>query len=107
MNGHSSVLQHWSRPGIIVMVISILLLWTALAYRSHWHAQQELMALPRQERASLYKRTLATVQATCLHPNGSAISDFCRSQATLLPEFPECDDACQHTCQQLRPRPTK
>jgi hypothetical protein len=50
--------------------------------------------LPADERAALYERTLANVRTVCASPD-LALHEYCREQARILLEFPECDEACR------------
>lgn len=53
-----------------------------------------LRALPQSERLGLYHRTLENLHAICEPVPGRSFREFCRAQAALILELPECDDAC-------------
>ena len=67
----------------------------------------ELRGLPLAERATLYERTLGSLNSTCMHTSSEALVSYCREQAQFLARFPECNNSCQQTCHQFFPRPTK
>lgn len=56
--------------------------------------QRAIRNLPADERAALYRRTRANVETVCASQD-LALEEYCRDQARLLLEFPECDDACR------------
>jgi len=70
-------------------------------------SQQELLALPSQQRHALYVHTLETLETVCSHAQGPDLSEYCREQAQFIVRFPECGANCQATCRRLAPRPTK
>ena len=61
---------------------------------SLWSEQRAIRSLPEGERVALYERTLANLQSVCASPD-PALADYCREQARILLEFPECDEACR------------
>ena len=70
-------------------------------------SQQELLALPSQERHSLYAHTLETLETVCMHAQGPDLSEYCREQVQFIARFPECGVNCQELCRKLAPRPSK
>jgi hypothetical protein len=56
-------------------------------------APTELRRLPSQERAALAERTLANLRDICR--GNDRPRDFCRDQANLLLDLPECGQACR------------
>ncbi len=50
--------------------------------------------LPPDARKAVYARTLENVRSVCKTPD-LALEEYCREQAALLLEFPECDDPCR------------
>ena len=56
--------------------------------------QRAIGNLPEAERVALYERTLANVQSVCVSPD-LALDEYCRDQARILLEFPECDADCR------------
>lgn len=70
-------------------------------------SQQELLALPNQQRHTLYAHALETLETVCIHAQGPDLSEYCREQAQFIAHFPECGVNCQEICRKLAPRPTK
>jgi hypothetical protein len=58
---------------------------------------REIRALPAEQRQGLYRRTLENLKTICDPAPGRSMREFCRSQATLALQFPECDDDCRRT----------
>ncbi len=52
-----------------------------------------LRRLPAEQRVALVDRTLQNLRDVCR--GGGRPREFCRDQATLLVELPECQGACQ------------
>lgn len=55
--------------------------------------RRAIRRLPEAARTAAYERTLENVRTVCAAPE-LALEDYCREQAVLLLEFPECDEAC-------------
>jgi cytochrome b pre-mRNA-processing protein 3 len=102
----SSCAEPSLRYGVIAAVAVLLAIGANWTW-SRWQARAELLALPTIERHMLYERTLETLNGVCKHAHGNDLSDYCREQVRFISRFPECDDACQTTCRQLSPRPTR
>jgi hypothetical protein len=63
-----------------------------------WSATAEsraIRALPEAERRGLYRRTMENLETICEPAATRAMRDFCREQAQLAAQFPECDPSCQ------------
>lgn len=56
--------------------------------------QRALRDLPAAERAALYERTRANLESVCASSD-LALDEYCREQARILLELPECDGACR------------
>jgi hypothetical protein len=71
----------------------------ALAIAGVWYQRSEetraLRALPPAARVGLYERTLATLKSICDPAPGRSFREFCRAQAALIIELPECDAPCR------------
>jgi len=50
--------------------------------------------LPSDERAVVYFDTMRGFEVTCVPPRAQ-LNEYCRSQATFLVNFPECDERCR------------
>jgi hypothetical protein len=70
-------------------------------------SQQELLALPSQQRHALYVHTLETLETVCMHAQAPDLRGYCREQAQFIVGLPECGASCQEVCRRLAPRPTK
>jgi hypothetical protein len=74
----------------------ILLLLLAGAYLSSFVGLRTPMRdLPEPQRKLLFERTQATVRDVCAPGVAESIHAFCRQQAELLLQFPECEADCQ------------
>ena len=58
------------------------------------------------QRAALYAKTLEAVRTTCV-PVTAATESYCRDQANLLLDFPECDAECVRLARQVRREPRR
>lgn len=58
---------------------------------------REIRALPPAQRQGLYQRTMENLKTVCDPAPGRSMREFCREQATLALQFPECDDDCRRT----------
>ncbi len=70
-------------------------------------SERELRALPAAERQALYRHTLGGLSSGCSNPASPHPSEFCREQAQLLLQFPECDASCRTLAQPWLPQPTR
>ena len=70
-------------------------------------SQQELLALPSQQRHALYVHTLETLETVCMRTQGPDLTEYCREQARFIVRLPECGATCQEICRRLAPKPTK
>ena len=68
--------------------------------------RQAVRDLPTQDRLAMFGRTLESVRSVCV-PARSGLEGYCRSQATLLLEFPECDADCVGLVHRARGEPTR
>jgi len=57
-------------------------------------------------RAEMFQRTLESVRSACFPPK-AGVESYCRDQALLLLEFPECDPACVALARKVRNEPTR
>jgi hypothetical protein len=84
---------------LVVSVVLGLFLW----WWSEGAEERAIRELPERERRALFLRALENVKSVCQAPE-SAMQDFCRNQARMVLEFPECDETCQGVAQaQLQP----
>jgi hypothetical protein len=81
------------RPRSMLLALSLLI---AIGVWIWWQGSERraIRNLPVYERAALYQRTLANVKTVC-GSSDLALEEYCRDQARLLLEFPECDDVCR------------
>ena len=79
---------------LVVSVVLGLFLW----WWSERAQERAIHELPEQERQALFLRTIENVKSVCRAPE-SAMQDFCRNQARMALEFPECDETCQGLAQ--------
>jgi hypothetical protein len=84
-----------------IWVIAALLLGMAAL----WAWQVHLRArAPNPQRVELFNRTYASVLESCRPPK-AALEAYCRDQATLLLDYPECDEACVALVREIRREP--
>jgi len=87
---------------VLLVVASVglaLLLWLW----SESAQERAIRDMPAPERRALFLRTLENLKSVCKAPEG-AMQDFCRNQARLVLDFPDCDDSCRRLAQeQLQP----
>jgi hypothetical protein len=100
--------RFFSRKVVAFAIIALAAVASAVGVVAYQRSEAaEVRSLPSAERATLYERTLETLNSTCAHTRGEALVGYCREQAEFLARFPECNDDCQQTCRQFFPRPTK
>lgn len=81
-------LAKWLGLAVATAGVVVILVWNAGAER------RGIRALPAQERQTLYRRTLDDLRTVCAAPDDD-LHSFCRRQANLALEFPDCDGDCQ------------
>jgi len=75
-----------------------------------WSATAEdraLRALPEPERRGLYRRTMDNLQTICEPAAPRSMRDFCRAQAELVAQLPDCDGSCQEIASRHLGLPTR
>jgi len=75
-----------------------------------WSATAEdraLRALPEPERRGLYRRTMDNLETICEPAAPRSMRDFCRAQAQLAAQLPDCDDSCQDIARRHLGLPTR
>lgn len=85
--------------------LTSLALLAALALAILWQAASKTRARD-PHRVEMYQRTLETVRSSCAEPK-PALKSYCRDQAALLLEFPECDPECVSLVRRVRGEPTR
>lgn len=80
---------------LVLSVVVGLLLW----WWSEGAEERAIRELPEPARRALFLRTIENVKSVCRAPEG-AMQEFCRDQAHMLLEFPECDETCQSLAQE-------
>jgi hypothetical protein len=75
----------------------LLVLATGYVWWSGGGEGREIRDLPPAQRHALYERTMENLKTVCDPAPGRSVREFCRGQAALALEFPECDDACRTT----------
>jgi len=86
----------WLVVGLLVLAIAGVLVWQLAARRGS----------PNPHRVEMYQRTLATVRDSCSPPKPD-LEGYCRDQAALLLEFPECDADCVALVRAIRHEPAR
>ena len=64
-------------------------------------------ALSREQRSPLYDRGMLTLAESCGGPGATSIAGFCRHQAELLVQLPECRDECVELARRHLPHATR
>jgi hypothetical protein len=97
-------MRRWTIVAISLVGLAVALLWW-------WWQQTEqgraLRALPPADRVGLYERTLENLKTVCDPAPGRSVREFCREQATIILELPECDGACRALAQRHLSVPIK
>jgi hypothetical protein len=57
--------------------------------------ERAIRGLPEAERVELYRRTQEDLRTLCEPVRAARLDDHCRSQASFIVKFPECDDTCR------------
>jgi len=88
-----------ARRALLAAIAAGTLLALAAGYRwwSSGGEGREIRALPPAQRQSLYRRTMENLTTICDPAPGRSMREFCRAQAALALEFPECDDECRRS----------
>jgi hypothetical protein len=84
------------------IVVSVFAWW--------WSATAEdraVRALPEPERRGLYRRTLENLKTICEPAAPRSMREFCRAQADLATQLPECDPSCQEIAHRHLTLPTR
>ena len=63
--------------------------------------------IPEDRRAPLYDRGMLTLAESCGGPGATPIAGFCRHQAELLVQLPECLDECLALARRHLPHATR
>ena len=64
-------------------------------------------ALPELERRGLYRRTMENLETICEPAAPRSMRDFCRAQAELAMQLPDCDQGCQEIARRHVALPTR
>ena len=83
----------WRSRLPLLASFGVALLGAALWFLTAQTGSTALRRLPAAERAALVERTLTNLNELC--QGGERPREFCREQASLLLELPECADACR------------
>lgn len=90
----AAVTRSWPLP--VTLALGALMVAIALMFAAAERAEREAIeSLPAAERQALYERIRVTLASSCAPqtaPRG--LDDFCRAQAELITQFPECDERC-------------
>jgi hypothetical protein len=86
-----------SALGGAALLAGVLAIATGYWWWSSGGEGREIRDLPAAQRHALYQRTLENLKTICDPAPGRSVRDFCRNQAGLALQFPECDDDCRRT----------
>jgi hypothetical protein len=81
-------IRHWTVLGLTGLALALYWLWSATG---EWRAVRQI---PPEERAALQQGALEALRTVCARGD-PALDDYCRAQARLLLDLPECDAACR------------
>lgn len=79
---------HWILPGLAVVGLALYWLWNVSAER------RAIRALTPEQRAALHQSALESLKTACSSADPS-LDDYCRAQARVLLDLPECDALCR------------
>jgi hypothetical protein len=92
---------------VLVALVSLLAAPLAFYLAGESGAQRSIAGLTPSVRAAVFQRAFEDVRETCRLPGGSAdgaLRDWCRSTASFVVLFPECDAACGRAARALLPQ---
>jgi hypothetical protein len=89
-------------------IASLCVLLLAASVWAWWLHRDDVLQLPEPERRALYQHTLDTLDAFCDPTKGlTGLDAYCRQQAELIVQFPECNPACWARADRHRPQPSR
>ena len=94
---------------LILVVLGIAVVLGALLGMLYWFAdsqRQEAREMPPAERRELYLHVVHGMEAFC-RADGAAPDQWCRAQADLLADLPECDEPCRQMTSLYRDHATR
>lgn len=92
----------------ILVVLGIAVVLGLLLGMLYWFAdpeRQEAREMPPAERRELYLHVVHGMEAFCAE--GAAPDRWCRAQADLLVDLPECDEPCRQMASLYRDHATR
>jgi cytochrome b pre-mRNA-processing protein 3 len=91
---------------IVLVALMGLLGAGAISAASERFFHRAGLELPPAERAAVFQRAYDDLRETCRLPEaaGGPLLDRCRSTASFVVLFPECDAACGQAARALQPR---
>lgn len=103
MNGPS---KHNRGMGFTVFALAIIGVFACW----FWQVGQQsraLAAMSADERSAFYQRTLTNLDSICLNDKKHDLIDFCREQAKLVIQFPECAPSCANLAKKFLPQASR
>jgi hypothetical protein len=94
---------------VVLVVLAIAVVLGLLLGMLYWFAdpqRREAREMPPGERRELYLHVIHGVEAFC-RADAAAPDRWCRAQAELLVDLPECDDPCQKIASTYRDHATR
>jgi len=94
---------------LIVIVLAIAVVLGLLLGMLYWFAdprRREAHEMPAAERRELYLHVIHGMEAFC-RAEATAPDHWCRSQAELLVDLPECDQPCRNLADLYRDHATR
>ena len=92
---------------VLVALVSLLAVPLTFYLVGERGAQRSLADLAPSDRTAVFRRAFEDVRVTCRLPGAAAdgaLRDWCRSTASFVMLFPECDGACGRTARALLPQ---
>ena len=86
----------WLVVALLLLAAGGFLLWQ---FAAQWGA-------PNPHRVEMYQRILDNLRASCVPPKPT-LEGYCRDQAALLLEYPECDADCAALVRAIRHEPAR
>jgi hypothetical protein len=89
----------WRALWPLALALVLAIVWV-------WHNAAVKQEAENRRRDELYRRTLENVQSVCRAPE-PGLESYCRAQAALLLEYPECDPDCVALAREVRGEPAR
>jgi hypothetical protein len=90
---------------VLAALLSLMMVGVGLSFADGL-SHNSVAHLPTANRAAIFRRSYDDLRETCGLPEAAqgAVQEHCRSSASFVLMFPECDHSCQQAARALLPR---